>query len=233
LVRWRRDRPDAVVGRLAVPIAVTVAALLAGWLGDVPLLPLLGLAVSAGLAVASVAPLWRRNLVRTPLFTWGMVVAHLGIAVALAGMACDSAFTRETLVAARPGEGHRVGPWLVTFDGVAPRVGANWSAVEARLTATCDDTTLVLHPQSRFFADPPTTTAESAIATRLDGQLYTVLGAPDGEGRWQLRLWWKPFVTLIWAGGALVAIGGALSLVGRVTRERRARERDGWRYWTA
>ena len=36
----------------------------------------------------------------------------------------------------------------------------------------------------------------------------TVLGADDGEGRWQLRLWWKPFVALIWAGGALIALGG-------------------------
>ncbi len=233
LVRWRHDRLGAVVDRLAVPIPVTVAAALAGWLGGVPLLPLLGLAVAAGLAVASVAPLWKRDLARTPLFTWGMVTAHLGIAVALAGMACDSAFTRETLVAARPGEAHRVGPWSVRFDGVAPRVGQNWSAVEAGLTATRDDTVLTLRPQSRFFADPPTTTAQSAIATLMDGQLYTVLGAPDGTGRWQLRLWWKPFVTLIWAGGALVALGGALSLVGRVRRERRARERDAWRFWAA
>jgi len=38
-----------------------------------------------------------------------------------------------------------------------------------------------------------------------------------------VRLWWKPFVTLIWAGGALVALGGFLSLVGRVRRERRLR----------
>jgi cytochrome c-type biogenesis protein CcmF len=35
-------------------------------------------------------------------------------------------------------------------------------------------------------------------------------------------LWWKPFVTLIWLGGALIAFGGLLSLVGRVRRERKA-----------
>jgi cytochrome c-type biogenesis protein CcmF len=57
----------------------------------------------------------------------------------------------------------------------------------------------------------------------LDGQLYTVLGRSDGEGRWQLRLWWKPAVTLIWLGGALIALGGVLSLIGRVRRERRTR----------
>jgi cytochrome c-type biogenesis protein CcmF len=40
-----------------------------------------------------------------------------------------------------------------------------------------------------------------------------------------MRLWWKPFVTLIWLGGALVALGGALSLIGRLTRGRRERVR--------
>jgi cytochrome c-type biogenesis protein CcmF len=39
-------------------------------------------------------------------------------------------------------------------------------------------------------------------------------------------LWWKPFVTLIWLGGALVAIGGALALLGRLLRERRAARRE-------
>ena len=68
----------------------------------------------------------------------------------------------------------------------------------------------------------------AAILTVLDGQLYTVLGQPDGRGRWQLRLWWKPFVTLIWFGGVLIALGGALSLLGRVRRERRTAIRTHW-----
>jgi cytochrome c-type biogenesis protein CcmF len=58
-----------------------------------------------------------------------------------------------------------------------------------------------------------------------------VLGQPNGDGRWQLRLWWKPFVTLIWLGGAMVAFGGLLSLVGRWQRERRSRLRALADYW--
>ena len=33
------------------------------------------------------------------------------------------------------------------------------------------------------------------------------------------RMWWKPFVTLIWLGGLLIAFGGLLSLLGRVDRD--------------
>ena len=83
----------------------------------------------------------------------------------------------------------------------------------------------VLRPQVRYFTTPATTTNESAIATRWNGQLYTVLGALGDDGRWQLRLWWKPFVTLIWLGGAMIAFGGLLSLVGHQWRLWRTKQR--------
>jgi cytochrome c-type biogenesis protein CcmF len=72
----------------------------------------------------------------------------------------------------------------------------------------------------RYFSDPVMETNESAIRTFWNGQLYTVVGKQDASGAWQLRLWWKPFVTLIWAGGALIALGGALALLGRIRRRR-------------
>ena len=222
LLRWRRDdRPN--LRRVALPAVVTVVALAASFVlaRDMTTLARLGLAFAAGLAIASVLPLVGRKLRRTPLTVWGMVVAHLGVAVALAGMACDSAFTRETLVAARPGELATVGPWQVRLIAVNPVAGPNWTAVEASLEARRGSTLLALAPQSRTFSQPLTQTSEAAIRTRLDGQLYTVISAQGPDGRWPLRLWWKPMVTLIWLGGFLIALGGTLALVGRLWRDRR------------
>jgi len=204
LIRWRRDKWREVVNRVAVPLLLSAATLflLILFAPGVGILPLLGLTFAAGTAAASLAPLWGRNMRRTPFFTWGMVIAHLGIAVSMAGMAAESAFTKETLIAARPGETATVGPWTIRFDAVEPIAGPNWTAIQARLTARRGDgEPFLLEPQARMFSSPPTETSEAAIATRLDGQLYTVLGKSDEQGRWQLRLWWKPFVTLIWFGG--------------------------------
>lgn len=225
LLRWRRDRGAELPRRVALPLLVSAAALLllVIFAPGIRLLPLLGLTLAPGIAVASLAPLWGRKLRRTPLFVWGMVIAHLGIACSLAGMASEGAFTKETLVAVRPGQTVSVGPYSVRFDGVDPVAGPNWTAIEARLTARRGDgTPFALRPQARMFGSPPTPTSEADIATVLDGQLYTVIGEDDEQGRWQLRLWWKPAVTLIWLGGALVALGGLLSLIGRLRRERRS-----------
>jgi len=188
---------------------------------------MLGLILAAGIAAASLAPLWKRNLRRTPLFTYGMVIAHFGVGVALAGMAFESAFTEEVLVAARPGETYQVGPYSVRFDGTEPVAGPNWTAIEGRLSVTRGSgSAITMRPQARMFASPETETSEAAIRTAWNGQLYTVLGNGDSEGRWQLRLWWKPFVTFIWLGGALIALGGLLALIGRVRRERKAIARE-------
>jgi cytochrome c-type biogenesis protein CcmF len=231
LLRWRRDRLGELVRRLIVPLAILAAsagAVLALAPG-IRLLPLLGLVLALGVGAASLAPLWKRRLRRTPLFTWGMVISHLGIAVSLGGMASEAAFSKEVLVAARPGEIVKIGPYALRFDGVEPVAGPNWTAVEAKLTASRNGRAFVLRPQARMFTAPPTETSEAAIATRLDGQLYTVIGKEDEGGRWQLRLWWKPFVTLIWLGGALVALGGLLALIGRVRRGgRKARNEEAW-----
>ena len=242
LLRWRRDDGRTLWSRL--PLALFAgAAVLFGLIlfgGSVGVLPLLGMTVAAIVAVASLAPLWKRNLRRTPLPVWGMVVANFGVAVALAGMAAESAFIKERLVAAAPGETVRVADFSVAFEGVEPIAGPNYTAVRGTLVAsTPAGDRFVLHPAARTFpglmGGAPTETNEAALLTRPGGQLYAVLGQPvtgaDGAQRYQLRLWWKPLVWWIWLGGALIAIGAAMAMLGRaqllaIWRARRARKRE-------
>ena len=227
LTRWRRDELKTVIGRVALPILLFAIAVvgMVTFAPQISILSFLGIVLAIGVGAASLAPLWKRNLRRTPMFTYGMVIAHLGIAVALAGMATESAFIKETLVAKRIGESAAVGPYKIRFAGIEPIAGPNWTALQATLEAQREPGWFAggapfnLKPQSRQFSNPQTETNEAAIATRLDGQLYLVVGKQNEDGRWQLRLWWKPMVTLIWLGGALIAIGGTLSLIGRVRRD--------------
>jgi cytochrome c-type biogenesis protein CcmF len=231
LLSWRRERRP-VLKLLTIPAlfgssALAITIILSP---DIGILPRLGFAVATFLAAASILPLVRRNPLRAPLATWGMVIAHFGIAVALAGMAANAAFTGERLGIAKRGETLNVGPWLVQLQDVTPTAGKNYTAVEADLRASRGEGPVTLKPQTRYFSDPPTETNEAAIQTFWNGQLYTVVGKEDPSGGWQLRLWWKPFVTLIWLGGALIALGGALALVGRLWRLRRRREASAdWR----
>ena len=230
LLSWRRAR-QPMLKQLRLPALFGAAALTSTMIlaPSIGILPRLGLTVAAYLAAASILPLVGRNPLRAPLATWGMVIAHFGVAVALAGMAANAAFTSERLAVAKPGETLSVGPWLVQLEGVTPSAGKNWTAIEAALRASRGAGPIMLKPQTRYFSDPPMETNEAAISTFWNGQLYTVLGKPDPSGTWQLRLWWKPFVTLIWLGGGLIAFGGALALVGRLWPIRLRRREPNWR----
>ncbi|EIZ77551.1 cytochrome c assembly protein [Novosphingobium sp. Rr 2-17] len=223
MLRWRQDRFSRVGKNLVIPAMLVIAVGIGVFaIGGVALLPFLGFALAAGLAWASLLPLKGRNLRRTPLPIWGMVTAHFGIAVSLFGMSSESAFSVEKLVALRVGEVTEVGPWSVKLDTVEPVAGPNWTALEARLLVRygADGDVQKVLPQARSFWAPVQQTSESALLTRWNGQLYTVLGGESpgkgGADRWQLRLWWKPFVPLIWLGGVLIALGGVLALAGHV-----------------
>ncbi|MEP7221981.1 MAG: heme lyase CcmF/NrfE family subunit [Novosphingobium sp.] len=237
LLRWRSDRPQALLGRTAVAIFAAAAALLllAAFGGKIGVLPLLGLVAAAGIAVASLAPLWKRKLLRTPLFTWGMVIAHLGCGVSIAGMACDSAFTRENMVALVPGETSSVGPFNVKLLGLRDKQGPNYAALEAVLSVSkgAQGEPFTMLPQLHQFTDPPMRTNQAAIRTFWNGQLYLVVGEQTDGTRWLIRMWWKPFVTFIWLGGAMIGFGGLLSLMGRVHRDVLGPrwKLAGWKFW--
>ena len=244
LLRWRSD--DGGRMRRFAPALLLCMALVIGGLAiaapGMGWLPMLGLGLSAGVALLSFAPLLGRKLSRTPLPVFGMVIAHFGVAVALAGMATESAFIKEKLAAVAVGETVAVGDWSVTLSDVQPVAGPNWPALEGVLhVKRGDGAALVMRPQARAFSNPRQETNEAALLTRWNGQLYAVLGqsagaGEDGRERWQLRLWWKPLVWWIWAGGALIALGGALALLGRMQplhlwrRWREGRRPPEWRF---
>ena len=230
LLRWRSDRPALLLRRVlpALLAGIIAMALLIALAGPIGLLPLFGLTVAALVAVASLAPLWKRNLARTQLFTYGMVLAHLGCAVSVAGMACEGAFTKENLVAVRAGETQPIGPFFVTFAGLRELQGPNYAALEGVLLVAKGPRSgggkpFIMAPQLHQFSDPPMLTNQAAIRTFWNGQLYLTIGEKEVDGRWLIRMWWKPFVTLIWLGGVMIALGGMLALLGRARRDLFAR----------
>ena len=222
LLRWRRDDLGRLKYWLIGAAAILLLSCLAIWkfAPEIGIFPLLGIALSLALAVAAWMPLRGRKLLRTPFPVFGMVIAHFGLAVSVFGMAAESGFSSETLTALAPGESAKVAGWEVKLNDVNPVVGDNWVAVEGEMIAAKNGNEFPLDPQTRQFFKPPMQTSEAALLTRWNGQLYVVIAQPDqeGDGRWQVRLWWKPFVTFIWYGAILIALGGAIALLGRMGR---------------
>ena len=234
LLRWRKDDGARLKRLMAPALAALVTAILlfVQW-PDAGLFPILSLALAVGLAIASILPLFGRNLLRTPLTTWGMTLAHFGLAVSIAGMATESGWSSERLAAMRVGDEAKVAGWSVTLKNVRPVAGDNWVAIEGEVFARNGDFSATMAPQARQFFQPSQQTSEAALLTRWNGQLYVVLAPVDSDNfdRWQIRLWWKPFVTFIWLGAGIIAFGGFLALIGRMRLfRRRKKAEETWGY---
>jgi cytochrome c-type biogenesis protein CcmF len=220
---WRRSATGHLPARLT-PAAVGAAALTVAALAlfDVRSLgALLGFGAAGWLGVASISILARRGLT---LNAAGMALAHLGVAVSMLGATASGALQQEALVALRVGDAVEMGRWRAELQDVRPVAGPNWTAIEARIDVRRDGAPVaLLTPQSRMFVAPAQETTESSRAGWRTGELYAVLGKPDGTGKWQVHLWFKPLVRLIWWGGMLMALGGMVALGGRVRSLKQSR----------
>ena len=220
---WRKSATGHLASRL-LPAGIAAAAVvvIAVWpLGVREIGSLLGFGAAAWLGVASLSILVKRGL---SLNAAGMALAHFGVAVSILGATASGALQREALVTMRVGEAIEMGPWRAELMDVRPVAGPNWTAIQATLDVRRNgDPVAVLTPQSRVFVAPPQETTEAGRAGWRLGELYSVIGKPDGTGRWQVHFWVKPLVRLIWIGGLLMALGGVLALGGKVRAGARRR----------
>ena len=153
-----------------------------------------------------------RGLKSLSLSYYGMVLAHIGIAVMLIGAALTSFFSEERSVLLAPGESVELGGYLFTLEGSARIEGPNYIGDEAELTVVNDGKVLtVLYPQRRLYVASGTPSTEMAIDAGFFRDLFVTLGEEKGVGAWSMTLYVKPFVRWIWLGAIFMAIGGTLA----------------------
>ena len=91
-----------------------------------------------------------RRALNLPRATYGMVIAHLGVAVLVAGVVASSAWRVEVILAMEPGQSQEIEGYTVRFDGVAPAQGPNYSAERATFTVFRDGEQIAVMHEGMF-----------------------------------------------------------------------------------
>ena len=231
LARWKETALPDLATRLrwAAGVAV-VAALLTGWLaGHIGAMSSLGLLL-AFWVVASVATdflerarprgeggaSWLQRIRMIPRAMFGMMVAHLGIAVFIIGVTMVNSFQVERDVKMALGESTEIRGWTFTFRGVQAQQGPNYEAAVGLIEVSRNGQPHgVMNPEKRVYRVQQNPMTEAAIRTRLSGDLYVSLGEPVGDNAWTVRVYVKPFISWIWGGCVVMALGGLLAATDR------------------
>lgn len=227
--RWAHTDARTVVKKLWWVLVVAVGlALLLPWVMTGQLSG--GMVVGLGLALWVVLATLRQVFVRKgrliglkPLSRsgWGMVVAHVGVAVCVCGVVLTTHYSEQREVRMSPGDSVSLGGYAVRFLGVRDLRGSNYSGVEGGvMVSRAGRVVAFLQPQQRVFNVQKTALAKTAIDAGLFRDVYVALGEPLDHQAWSLRVYYKPFVRWIWGGGLLIILGGILALADRRYRIR-------------
>ena len=206
VVLWASEK-HAALGAMGVGLAVWLAA--SG---------LIELARRIGLGRMSLGDSLRRAA-GLPRASYGMTVAHLGLAIAVAGVTGGALWETESIQIMKPGEQVTVAGYDITFVGVEDVRGPNYLAERGTFTVARDGERIaIMQPEKRRYVVSRQDTTEAAIRTNGIYDLYLVLGESNGKGGWATRFYHKPLVPWLWIGAMVMVLGGLISLSDRRLR---------------
>jgi len=231
MMAWKRGDLAGAIGRMKFGFFAAAAIAFVTWYQttDGPVLAVFGMAVGVWLVAGSIiewagriklfsinpADSWRR-LRGLPRAAHGMALAHIGVGLVVMGITGVQSWTVENARVMRPGETISIGNYDLTFKNAGTIQGPNYSALRGIFDVSIDgDHVTTMAPETRSYPTSTMTTTEAAIRPTIVGDLYAVIGEPDGKGGYATRFYVKPLVHWIWFGAFVMVIGGLISLSDR------------------
>ncbi|HLR17660.1 MAG TPA: heme lyase CcmF/NrfE family subunit [Alcanivoracaceae bacterium] len=144
---------------------------------------------------------------------YGMMLAHFGFALVVAGVAMVTHHEIERDVRMSPGDTVEVGGFAFTFDSVEPVDGPNFDAMRGEFTVSKNDRYITtMRPEKRTYRVGQQVMTEVALRPGLIFDLYVAMGEELGEDdAWAVRVYFKPGVRWLWLGALIMALGGLLA----------------------
>ena len=228
LVKWRRDQFSEI--RTPVVVSVIVMAI-AGFAlpyflqNKLTVSAVLGTMMSVIIVLLSLYEMKQRATHRESFFKgitklsrshWGMILAHLGVAMTVWGIAFSQNFSVERDVRMAVGDTVQIANYDFKLAGVSDANGPNYMGGKAQIDISKEGKTeATLFAEKRFYTVSKMPMTEAAINWGFTRDLYVALGEKIDDNSWALRLYYKPFIRWIWIGGLFMALGGLLCMFDR------------------
>jgi len=217
----RQWQGDGWYGRITSPKAnwafglALLAALPLSWLIDQSwhLLVIGGFFLSAVLTITTILTVVERmHAGQKSCATWGMGLAHLGIAIMTAGITLAGQYSQEAELVMSVGQRQNLDGFSIEFNDLKSVDGPNYIGQQADFKVYRENKLLAeLKPEKRLYLPQESTMTETAIGAGFLYDLDIAMGDPINSKQWSLRFYVKPGVRWIWGGGLIAALGGVIA----------------------
>jgi cytochrome c-type biogenesis protein CcmF len=235
LMAWKRGDLLGVAQRLyfAIGLALVAALVVVFATAKAPVLAAVAIGLAVYIMIGSLIDLAEKSGVGRVSFStsvarftglprsvFGTFCGHFGMGVTVLGIVAVTTFGTETVTTMKSGEKHTVAGYTLTFEGLKPFTGPNYTEEQGRFTIVDSKGALIdeIISAKRFYPARKAPTTEAGISTRFLSQVYISLGDRGDDGSIVVRLWWKPLITLIWFGAIMMVIGAITTLSDRRLR---------------
>jgi cytochrome c-type biogenesis protein CcmF len=216
LARWKRTSlPElAVLLRWALGVSLVLGFLSPLLFGDWSALAGVGIALALWIVLTALLT-FKRGFNHTRSH-YGMVLAHIGVAVFVVGVTLVKTYESAADLNLRAGDSAALAGYDFRLEDVTTVKGPNYVAARGHFSVTRGGKPVTtLYPERRVYTVQEQVMTEAAIDPGLTRDLYVSLGDPvsdsRGEGAWLVKIQHKPFVDWIWGGCLIMALGGFLA----------------------
>ena len=234
IAKWRKAPALEILTQLRWALGITIVSaaitpfIVKSWS---PLIGL-GLGIAVWIVISSISTLIIR-IRQTPKYTWtqtlrkqnasyyGMLLAHIGVAVFIVGVTMVGGFEEEKDVRMSTGSVATVGGYEFKFEGLRRISGENYISTQGQLSISKNGQFITkMLPEKRIYASSQMPMTEAAIHSMFTGDLYISMAEPVSDSEWGIKIQYKPFVSWIWTGCLFMALGGLLAILDSRYRKR-------------
>jgi cytochrome c-type biogenesis protein CcmF len=144
------------------------------------------------------------------------IFAHIGIGVLIIGITMSNYYSIQKEVVMKKNSQITIKDTSIKFIGVKNKISNNYASQVGIFDAYKNNNYLIsFFPEKRTYNIQKNIMTEAAINSTLTRDIYVALGESLSNDSWVVRIYYKPYIQLLWYGVGLMILGGLFGIFGR------------------
>ena len=227
-INWKRNTVENLLKKLNKAIIIFVFLIgVILFLLEGPIIFFIGIILSIWLLISIINDFYEKirkkksisdvNLSKVfsiPISTYGMYLAHFGLAVFILGVAISDSKKVYYEGVMKEKEIVKVEKFKIQLKEILEKKENNWISQTGNFSVEGFKKNISMFAERRLYLDTGMPSTEAAIYRNFFSHLYIVMGQeqPLNSGQRIVRIYFNPFIILIWSGAFLMAFGGLISI---------------------
>jgi len=227
-INWKRNTVENLLKKLnkAMIIFVFLIGIIL-FLLEGPIIFFIGIILSIWLLISIINDFYEKirtkksisdvklsKIFSIPISTYGMYLAHFGLAVFILGVAISDSKKVYYEGVMKEKEIVKVEKFKIQLKEIVEKKEKNWISQTGNFSVEGFKKNISMFAERRLYLDTGMPSTEAAIYRNFFSHLYIVMGQeqPLNSGQRIVRIYFNPFIILIWSGAFLMAFGGLISV---------------------